>query len=51
MDWHENPLLYENVNTTIQNNIIAHVLDAGINLWAAMGARVVHNTLWQVVTV
>ncbi len=31
----QNPALFENINTTLRNNIIANTRMAGVNLWAA----------------
>lgn len=47
MDPINNPALYESINCTARNNIIASVSQAGINLWAARGAVVAHNTIWH----
>ncbi|KAG2453896.1 hypothetical protein HYH02_002102 [Chlamydomonas schloesseri] len=47
MDPIHNPALYESINATARNNIIAATNNAGINVWASLGAVVAHNTLWQ----
>jgi hypothetical protein len=31
----QNPALFENINTTLRNSIIANTRMAGVNLWAA----------------
>ncbi|KAG2434080.1 hypothetical protein HXX76_007808 [Chlamydomonas incerta] len=47
MDPIHNPALYESINATARNNIIASTNNAGINVWASLGALLAHNTIWQ----
>ena len=47
MDHVGNPESFESLHSTITSNIIAGTRAAGINLWAALDARVQFNTLYH----
>ncbi len=47
MDPQANPQLYECLNCTVSNCIIAWAQFAGVAMWAAQAPTVVQNTIWQ----
>ena len=48
MDNVYNPRLYEHLYGIFLNNIITSTRQAGMNMWAANGAVVMHNSFWNV---
>jgi hypothetical protein len=42
------PQYYENLNSTVRNNIVYHVEGAGIGAWAALNPAIYNNTLMDV---
>eukprot|EP00698_Gefionella_okellyi_P025556 TRINITY_DN9407_c0_g1_i1.p1 TRINITY_DN9407_c0_g1~~TRINITY_DN9407_c0_g1_i1.p1 ORF type:complete len:3269 (-),score=859.42 TRINITY_DN9407_c0_g1_i1:37-8790(-) len=51
MDQIRNPTFYENINSTVRNNIVVQIDGMGVGMYAALNPVVVHNTLYAVATV